>query len=368
MANAASSLQWWCYGLPWEEVGRRARLWKGEGWQPDEVWVTTLTSFWWRGAHEVIRRVRYDWWPQARVVLGGLYPTLYPAHAAARTEADIVVTGSIPEAADRVADLALYGKTLRTCAGVHLWRGPGSPQSVVNQIAANARLGVREMAFFDERIPGPDPSLFDYVLEGVNRLPFRIRFVALGNLAARDVTTYRASLMHAAGFTEVYLSDDAIAALDGDMQPYLEAARLLQTFGGLKPRDGSLSAIAIAGRPGENLEDTARRMIYLAHIVGSVTVFPYQPTPEEGHRLGVGEPDLVNGKLFPFAASNGVRFEDYTELLRLAATLNSKYRDVTFDFLGEDLVARLVRESIRSNGWNAKAAVGANRDLPRLNR
>ena len=94
-----------------------------------------------------------------------------------------------------------------------------------------------------------------------------------------------------------------------------------------------------------------RIYLHLAHAVGSVTVFPYQPTPQEGAQLGVHEPSLLNGKLYPFAAANGVRFADYADLLRLAAMLNSKYRDVTFDFLGDDMIARMIRASIRDQAW-----------------
>ena len=111
------------------------------------------------------------------------------------------------------------------------------------------------------------------------------------------------------------------------------------------------SAIIHAGWPGENLEDTAAHLLYLAHAAGSVTVFPYQPTPGEAARLGISDPAQANGKLFPFAAANGVRFADYADLLRLAATINNKYRDVTFDFLGDDMIARMVRHSIRTTSW-----------------
>ena len=105
-----------------------------------------------------------------------------------------------------------------------------------------------------------------------------------------------------------------------------------------------------AGRA-KTWQNTAAHLLHLAHAVGSVTVFPYQPTPQEGVQLGVHEPGQVNGKLYPFAAANGVRFADYADLLRLAATLNSKYRDVTFDFLGDDMIARMIRTSIRDHTW-----------------
>ncbi len=347
-------LTWWCFGLPWQDAGRLARQWRADGWQPDEIWVTSLTSFWWRGAQEVIRRAKYDLWPEARVVLGGVYPSLYPAHAAANTEADLIVIGPVPGAAPRT-DLTLYN-VLPSSAGVYLNSASRTADDLVDEMADKARHGVRELAFFDEEIPGPDPDRFDYVLEQLASRRLKIHLVVLGNLRAQDVTMFRATLLHAAGLAEAYLRWDP--RLNGDMFPYEQAADCLQTFGGMKPRDGSLSAIVHAGWPGENLEDTAAHLLYLSHAVGSVTVFPYQVTPDEALRLGITQPELMNGKLFPCAAANTVCFADYADLLRLAATLNSKYRDVTFDFLGSDPIARMVRASIRGQTWRPDLAAG----------
>ena len=336
----------WCFGLPWPDIARRVRQAPLDAWQPDEVWITSLTSFWWRGAQEVIKRARYDWWPHARIVLGGTYPTLYPQHAAANCEADLIVSGRVAEAATQ-PDWRFY-EAAPPCAGIYLY-GSADPDHVVDSMAHAVRRGIHEFAFFDEEIPGPDPERFDFVLETIARRKLKLRLVILGNLNASDVTMYRATLLHAAGLAEVFLRWDP--GLNGNLLPYYQAADFLQTFGGLKPRDGSLSAIVHAGWPGENVQDTAAHLLHLAHAVGSVTVFPHQITAQDGVSLGISEPDQLNGKLFPFAYANGARFADYADLLRLAATLNSKYRDVTFDFLGNDLVARMVRSSIRRNAW-----------------
>jgi len=341
------SLVWWCFGLPWADIGRLAARWRADGWQPDEVWVTSLTSFWWRGVQDVIRRVKYDWWPHARVLLGGIYPTLYPDHAQANTDADLIVTGPVP-GVEPAPDFSLYERTPAN-AGVHLYGGERTAGAVVNEIAGLVFSGVREIAFFDDDLPGPDPDRFDAVLQGLQRRRLKLRLVVLGNLQARSVSETRAAWLFAANAAEAYLQWDP--ALNGDMQHYAQAAYCLETYGGFKARTGALSAIVHAGWPGESIEDTAAHLLQLSHAVGSVTVFPYQPTPQQGAQIGVASPDQLNGKLFPFAAANGVRFGDYADLLRLAATLNSKYRDVTFDFLGNNMIASMVRHSIRSAAW-----------------
>jgi hypothetical protein len=364
LSIGSEQLTWWLFGLPWAEAARRVLAWRAEGWQPDEVWVTSLTSFWQRGVQDVIRRVKYDWWPQARVVLGGVYPTLYPDHAAASSDADLIVSGPVGGLSPQV-DLSFYPAT-PPCAGIYLDGAMGSAQrpaeDVLDEMAAKARRGIREFAFFDESLPGPDPDRFAYVLEGIARRSLKVRLSILGNLPAREVTPFQSTLLHDANMSEVYLSWDT--ALNGDMTAYEAAAQSLQTYGGLKPRDGSLSAIVHAGWPRENLQSTTTHLLHLAHVVGSVTIFPYQPTPQEGAQLGVHEPNLLNGKLYPFAETNGVRFADYADLLRLAAMLNSKYRDVTFDFLGDDMISRMIRASIRDHTWQpAKPAPDGTRQL-----
>jgi hypothetical protein len=44
--------------------------------------------------------------------------------------------------------------------------------------------------------------------------------------------------------------------------------------------------------------------------------------------------------------------EDQVHLLRLQYLLNARYHGRRFDWLGDGLIARLVRESLRTESWN----------------
>lgn len=44
--------------------------------------------------------------------------------------------------------------------------------------------------------------------------------------------------------------------------------------------------------------------------------------------------------------------EEQIELIRLQALLNSRFRGRRFDFMGNGLVARMIRESLRTESWN----------------
>ena len=92
-------------------------------------------------------------------------------------------------------------------------------------------------------------------------------------------------------------------------------------------------------------------------------LWPYQPLPNEcvGQSL-----EQQNGKLFPLRKLSGNHYSEYMDLLGLAAVLNAKYRERTFDFLGEGLVGRIFRDSVARRGWEPSEDVKGSVQLPVL--
>ncbi len=86
----------------------------------------------------------------------------------------------------------------------------------------------------------------------------------------------------------------------------------------------------------------------MAHAIGSLVIWPYQPVPVECGDLPLED---QNGKLFPFRRDNGATYRDYLDLLGLAAVLNAKHRQRSFDFLGHGLVPSLFRQSLKDRAW-----------------
>jgi hypothetical protein len=90
-------------------------------------------------------------------------------------------------------------------------------------------------------------------------------------------------------------------------------------------------------------------------------VIPYQPDPAEcPASLSL---EMQNGRLFPFAEENHLSFRGYQDILGLAAMFNAKYRNHTFDFLGDGLISRLVRESLVTESWDPRHAPGLHRPV-----
>ena len=310
-----------------------------------------------------------------------MYPTLEPEHAAAHTQADIIVVGSIPEARAESPRLELYGSDrMPRFAGTYLYESqsvtdvnfqndvaPRPPAEVADEIAHKAELGVTEFAFFDETIWPDRRDHFLEVLEAIIQRGLNVRFVALGNISPALIDDAVARKMGQAGYRQVYLKCDVTHYPDGVVydtpyEVYRTCATTLHREAGFKPRTDQLTAMLLVGNPYEDIEAVTERLIRLASIVGSVNLVQYQYSagteagrmyaPLVGRNNGYLNLTALNCKLYPLARRTGIPYEHYIELTRLAALLNSKYRSRTFDFLGDGIVARAVQASLREQAWD----------------
>jgi hypothetical protein len=372
----------WHFGLVYSILKTRLREWRREDWQPDTVFITCLNSIWWESVRDTIEELR-PLLPQAKFVLGGAYPTIEPEHAAHHTDADIVVTSPIPQAANLPPDLSLYSNT-PYAAGIYFYTNPGlslkpgqfnastpsSPRSIkkiLAEIIEKTELGVREFVFFDEEIHPDDRRIFGALLDKIADAGLDVHFILQGNVPPALVTSNLAQKMHRAHVTQVYLRCNLFQGPDGiirykdTLSDYESCVKALLKHEVVKPRGENLAAMLVVGLPEENLEEISERLIRLAHIVGSVILVPFQYVPglHQGPRFeralarnGILTPERFNSKLYPLALLNNQLLEEYIELTRLMALLNSKYRNQTFDFLGDSLAAKLFRQSIKSEGWN----------------
>ena len=101
-----------------EFVGTR----NGELFRPDEIWITSIMTYWWESTHELVQLIEHVFGqPTPRILVGGIYPTLFAEHADRslrlrhnlRDEDLVIVEGEIaPEAANAWTDLSLYDDEL----------------------------------------------------------------------------------------------------------------------------------------------------------------------------------------------------------------------------------------------------------------
>jgi hypothetical protein len=363
-------LNWWRFGQLPSELAAQLIAFKREKWEPDEVYIEGFTTFWWEGVAETVALVRKQF-PHARVILFGSYPTLAPDQATQQSGADVLIVGQIEGLAGLPLDLSLY-TSLPAFTYLSIGTELRCAQELVEEFfirVTPSRKSERvwQMAFADHDVVRRFPAQFRVVLEACIDHSCKVSFYALGNLHPHDLIEdpELASLLLRAGFKQLVFADDRNLPLSEEAREALlddyRCAIERCIAAGYPQRTDALVASACLGRLGEDPAEVVAFMTKLAHIAGSLMVIPYQPAPAKcAPTLPL---ELQNGKLFPFAENNYLSFRGYQDILGLAAMLNAKYRSHTFDFLGDDLISRLARQSLVTESWNPHNSPGHDRPV-----
>lgn len=358
----------WRYGVEREKLEAYLLGLSENDWTPDTVIIECLTTFWWEGAAEVAELVR-EVFPNTSLGLCGAYGAIACDHAKhaigpdffinditlrpaaitnlSRSNVHIAFEGRVPQ-----RSLITLGSPLRT------------PGDIADEIFHLKQAGIQHFAFSAESIA--DGEHFASVLEAIVARQIAPRLYAIGNLAAHTVNEVPAlaALLKRSGFREICFADDRHIVGAPAVEQWIEehrgaTSRLVKA--GYLARSRALTASICVGRLGEDLLERSRAVVRIASVVGSVIVWPYQPDPRE---LDGTPLEMQNGKLFPLRTANGFTYREYLEVLGMAAIMNSKYRDKTFDFFGAGLAARMFRESVNRRGWEPDPSVKGTQQLP----
>jgi radical SAM superfamily enzyme YgiQ (UPF0313 family) len=318
------------YGVPREEL--RARLGRAEPW--DAALVTSAMGYWYPGvqwAVEELRRHR----PGAPVLLGGVYPTLWPQHARREAGADRVFAGALDAVALELADclglprepvrprrpwyrLGLHDgaafAALRTargcpyrcdyCASQRL-SGPFAarpPSEVAWELAALADLGVTDAAWYDDALLVGFSERLGAALEEADRLcpgARLLRFHAPNGLHARLVTEEAAPVL-VARFATIRLALETVdpARQEGTGAkvgtPDVERAvrRLLRA--GARPE--SIGVYLLVGLPGQPLDEVREGVAFVRSLgvrphLAEFSPIPGTPAWDEVRARGLLPPD-----------------------------------------------------------------------------
>lgn len=315
-----------------------------EAFEPfDAVLVTSALSYWYPGVVWAIREIRRKH-AKIPVYLGGLYPTLWPEHAAAHSGADGVFPGplenhgerltgllSLPQAPVRefrpwhelgLHDGATYA-ALRTsvgcpfrcsyCASERV-SGPyrrRPPAEVVDELRALALLGVTDVAFYDDALLLGFDEHLGPILDGVEDLRLPLRFHTPNGLHTRAVTTRLARRLARSRFETVRLSletvDSARQGATGrkvDAEDVRGAVRALIDAG--IPRQ-ALGVYLLMGLPQQPLEEVQDSIDFVRSLGVRPYVSEFSPipgTPEWAHLIAAGaipddlDPLLTNNSVF----------------------------------------------------------------------
>jgi len=342
------------YGI--SPAALQSRLLAVEG--PDLVLIASSMTYWYPGAVEAVALAR-EAFPRARVVVGGVYPSLCRDHAEAHLQADLTVSGgdlaplyafiqealgvALPYAPD-TRDLEglpypafdLYGKPffvpLLTSLGcvyqctycatpyLHPRRTRRSPRSVLDEICHWQERGTPRFVLYDDNFLFARETHAKELLRMVQGLRNPVSFYNPNALNASMVDEETAVLLKGAGFSEVRLG---LETADPRLQRTTGGKIDRRTFEGavgfltLAGFDGAaICAYVLAGLPLQESSDVKRTIDYVAGLGLRVSLAPYSPIPhtrlyEAHHALArypiAREPLLQNNALFPFA------WEGFTE-------------------------------------------------------
>jgi radical SAM superfamily enzyme YgiQ (UPF0313 family) len=290
--------------------------------RPDLVFVTSGMTYWYPGVQETVRLVR-ERFPEAPVILGGIYASLCPEHARLRSGADEVVTGPAeaevleligsytghsiarrfdPQDLDSYPLPALDLQTRIPYVPILTTRGcpfncaycacrlleprclRRSPDSVIAELAFwHGRWGVVDFVLYDDAFLADLEGHALPVLEAVAASGLRLRFHTPNALHVRGITAASARLLFRAGFKTLCLGLET--AEDGD-RPRLDrkvaagqferAAAFLRTTG-FSRRE--VSAYLLVGLPGQETAAIARSIDRVKQAGLTPVLAYYSPIP-----------------------------------------------------------------------------------------
>lgn len=313
---------------------------------PDVIFVTSGMTYWYPGVQETISQLKAKF-PKTRIVLGGIYATLMPDHAARHSGADQVISRQFEN--DVISFLAgsssgqyrtlddypypawhldpnLPYRVLLTsrgcpyrctfCASDILNEQrfvQRSPDAVFEEIDFYWRQGVREFVFYDDALLVNHRRHLMPLLERVIRSGMDVHFHTPNGLNAREVDEDLAELMFRSGFRTIRLSLEStnpeIQKLQGNNKVnnhlFEMAVRNLHQAGYQR---GDLECYLIMGLPGQTPPEVRAGLSFVEElgVVSRLATFsPIPGTPEaELARKTIGdsfleEPLLQNHSVFP---------------------------------------------------------------------
>ena len=323
-------------------------------WRPTQIWLSSLTSYWWKGITSTIARLK-NRYSDVPIVLYGRYPQLENAHSLAHSFADFLITDEI-DLSEYSADFEVYGSQRPNFCALDI-RTPMWVEEVAEQFAA----GISNFVFFNDPLIGNCDSFVEQFaaflrLKLKAKTTVRPKFYALCGLYPSAFTTKVAKSMRDAGFAELHFEYETQGE-DLKLEAYKQARdSFKETNYDLQP--DQISGFVNIGLPDDEIERIIKHTLNLFEIFGSVILKPWTPTPGSQiynryrEQLDTNRIEFLSPHLFPFSPINGISPKEYEELYLLVAALNQKVRSRAFDSYPGTLAYEMIRQSLVREVWN----------------
>ena len=278
----------------------------------DFALIQITMTYWYQGAREVIEDLRQIS-PQTKIVLGGNYPTLCPAHAAT-LGADLAVSGTnleplwsylhlMPDAnqpalwevypnlnigALKLSDGCPFECTYCSVPKVYGKFQPRPLERSLAELELLYSLGAKNIAFYDDALLCKPHEVLIPFLEQVIGQGIKVNFHSPNALNARFLTPDIAKLMVRAGFKTFYLGFESASTnwqqQTGSKVYSQELAKAVENLlaAGADPK--YITAYQILGHPHCDLQDLEASMhfVHSLGIQGTLADFSPLPTTPDG--------------------------------------------------------------------------------------
>lgn len=380
------------FGKPWDAFERWVKAKGLAKHPPQEIYIASVMSYWWESTRDLISRLRRLMGKKPKIIIGGIYPSIAPDHAARYTGADIVVAGEVQEANDLWTDLTVYRKTptyaiitpsrgcpynCHYCAaktinnGIQQVRFRRVDDIFAEMVDKHERFGIRDFAFYADFLLIRHQDNLMPLLRKIVAAQKPWRLYAPEGLDTRFLAGSQelCDLLKASHFQKIYLpvenvDDDILVSLNRKhvkLRHVVEAAKKIERAG-FHLRHLDVNGYCLYGLPGETIGNVVQTALFVSDVVGSIIPMLFAPVPSTQlfdkyrdyyKQRGWCEPDgmvrdlhLLNGKLFPFLQMNEGSVEEYIDLQRMMFMLNDNYRSKSFNVFGEGAVADSFRKVV----------------------
>jgi len=317
------------------------------------VFVQTVMTYWYPGVREVIEDIRRVW-PGARIVLGGNYATVCEHHAGT-LGADLVVSGRelgplwaflgmepdlnqpalwevyrrLETGILKITDGCPFSCTYCSVPKVYSRFEPREPERVWAEVELLAKLGVTNIAFYDDALLFKAEHVLMPFLDELLRRCIQVNLHSPNALNARFVTKDAAELMVRAGFKTFYLGFESLSAQwqnrTGSKVFSAELAEAVAHLTAAGAKAGSITAYQLLGHPDSDIQELeeSMRFVHSLGIRGMLADFSPIPGTPDGERcrhwVDIDEPLLHNKTAFPIITMG---FDETNRLKDLQRQLN----------------------------------------------
>ena len=327
------------YGISVEEfVSRLKRVGK-----VDAVLVTSAMSYWYHGVQMAVECVRKVM-PGVPIMAGGVYPTLWPGHAAENSGADYVFQGPIESCGPLLSSiLSLDEKPIRRAMawyrlGLHdgadfsaLRSAAGCPFScaycasrrvsgtfrprlsidILQELEALYEMGVTQVCFYDDALLVDFDTRLRPVLEAVISRRMNMVFHTPNGMHAGLIDTETAALLYTAGFRTVRISLETVDEKRQQSSGGKVVSRDVKKAVGFLTQAGyraeDIGVYLLAGLPDQSVREVISGIEFIRSLEAKPFISELSPIPgtsvwEEFRKKGVVSPDmdpvLTNNSLF----------------------------------------------------------------------